>query len=233
MKAIELLEELRKMPMFTINDLSKLLRKDEKYVRVAAYRLKNKSLINRIERGKYTVYDDPVVFASSIAAPSYISFWTALRIYNLTEQLPTEVMVAVPKPRKEILFGSQRITFTKIRHLWGYIKMRYRDFDIMIAEKEKAVIDCMLSKNVPFDEAAKAVLSGELDYEKLMEYARKTENGSLAKRIGFLIEKQGRDASSLLDLIDSNYITLDWSFEKKGRKDFRWKVIINAKLDQI
>ncbi len=233
MKAVELLEDFRKMPMFTINELSRMLRKDEKYVRTAAYRLESNGLIKRVERGKYTVYDDPLMFASCITVPSYISFWTALRIYNLTEQLPGGAMVAVTKPKKEIEFNGERITFTKTRHFWGYTKMRYRDFDIMIAEKEKSVIDCMLSKNTPFDEAAKAVMGGELDYEKLIEYVRKTGNGSLAKRIGFLIEKHGRDAGALLGIIDSNYIPLNWSLKSEGRKDFRWKIVMNTVLDDI
>ena len=233
MNAIEILEEVRKLPMFTIGDLSRLLRKDEKYVRIVAYRLMKRGLIRQIEKGKYTVHDDAVQFASFIATPSYISFWTALSIYHLTEQIPVDVMVAVPRPKKAIDFYGQRITFTKIRHFWGYTKLRLRDFDIFIAEKEKAVMDCMLAKNVPFDEPAKVILTGELDYEKLIEYAKKTKNAALAKRIGYLIEKKGIDASSLLGMADRAYIPLNWSVKKEGRKDFRWKLIINASLDEL
>lgn len=233
MKTIELLAELRKQPLFTINDLARLLKKDENYIKLVAYRLEKRGLVKRVERGKYTVHDDPMIFASFIAAPSYISFWTALRFYNMTEQLPSGVMIASARFKKEILFGNQRITFTKTSNFWGYAKMRYRDFDIFIAEKEKAIIDCMLAKNVPFDEAAKAILDGEYDYEKLIEYTQKTENSSLAKRIGYLIEKRRLDASRLMDIVDNNYISLDWSGGEKGIKDARWKVIVNTKLDEL
>ncbi len=233
MKTIELLGMLRTRPVFTINDLSRILRKSDSYVKVVAYRLDRRGLIKRIERGKYTVRDDAVEIASYLTAPSYISFWTALRVYNMTEQLPSGAMVAVAKPKKEIIFNGEKISFTKISQFWGYTKIRYRDSDILIAEKEKAVIDCMLSKNTPFDEAAKAILSGDLDYEKLAAYTKKTGSNSLAKRIGFLMEKHGMDASALLDMADSNYILLDWSSKRKGRKDFRWKVIINTRLDQV
>lgn len=233
MKTIELLEIMRKRPIFTINDLSRILRKSGNYVKVVVYRLRKQGIIKRIERGKYTVHDETIEIASYLATPSYISFWTALRIYNLTEQLPFGAMVAVPKPKKEILFNGEKIIFTKLSQFWGYTKMRYRDFDIFVAEKEKAVIDCMLAKNTPFDEAAKAVMNGDMDYEKLIEYVKRTKNRSLAKRIGFLIEKHGKDASALLDMLDSNYIPLNWSLKSEGRKDFRWKIVMNTVLDEI
>ncbi|MBI5347125.1 MAG: hypothetical protein HZB66_00790 [Candidatus Aenigmarchaeota archaeon] len=233
MKTIELLGILSAQPVFTINDLSRILRRSDSYVKTVAYRLGRMGFIRRIEKGKYTVRDDAIEIASYLAAPSYISFWTALMIHHLTEQLPMGAMVAVAKPRKEVMFNSEKISFTKVSQFWGYTKMRYMDSDIFIAEKEKAVIDCMLAKNTPFDEAAKAILSGDLDYEKLVVYAKKTGSSSLAKRIGFLMEKHDRDASALLDMADSNYIPLDWSSKRKGRKDFRWKVIINTRLDQI
>ena len=233
MKTIELMEKLRALPLFTINDLSRIIRKKDSYVKVVAYRLRKRGLIKHIEKGKYTVCDDPVEFASYLTVPSYISFWTALRIYNLTEQLPVGAMVAVQKPKKEIRFNREKITFTKVSQFWGYKKMRYRDFDIFIAEKEKAIIDCFISKNTPFDEAAKAILGKEMNYEKLIEYAEKTEIKSLAKRVGFLAEKAGFDASQLLHLSGGSYIPLNWAFEKKGQKDFRWKIIINEDLGQV
>lgn len=233
MKTIELLEELRKRPLFTVNDIARLLRKNEAYVKVAAYRLKKRGLIRSVERGKYTVHDDPVLFASYIATPSYISFWTALRMHNMTEQMPSDVMIAVRKSKNEIAFSGRRITFTKTGHFWGYSKMRYMGFDIFVAEKEKAIIDCLLAKNTPFDEAAKAILDGEYDAEKLIGYARKTGNSSLAKRIGYLLEKCRADASGLLDLADSNYVPLDWSAGTKGYRDARWKILVNKRLDDL
>lgn len=221
------------MPLFTINDLSRITGKGDSYVKTLAYRLGKRGLIKHIERGKYTLHEDVIRFASHIATPSYISFWTALKIYGLTEQLPLGAMIAVARPKKEISFSGQKITFTKTSRFWGYGKMRYRDFDIFIADREKAVIDCLLAKNTPFDEAAKAILAKGLEYEKLMDYVQKAKNSSLAKRVGFLAEKAGLDASSMLHLADSNYIPLNWELKAKGRKDFRWKIIINEDLGSI
>ncbi|MBI4163065.1 MAG: hypothetical protein HY513_05255 [Candidatus Aenigmarchaeota archaeon] len=227
MKTIKLAASLSKYPLFTINDLARLLRKDEKYVKVVAYRLMKDGIIKQVERGKYTVYDDVIEFASCIAVPSYISFWTALKFYGLTEQLPEQVMIAIPKSKKNIIFNGTTISFTKLKQFWGYSKIRYGAFDIMIAEKEKAIIDCLLAKNTPFDEVAKAISSDELDYNKLIDYTKKAGNISAAKRIGYLIENYGKDASKLLEMLDLNCIPLNWSTRSAGKKNKRWKLTIN------
>ncbi len=233
MKAVELVETLRAYPLFSTKDLSRILRKNEDYVKVVAYRLRKRGVIRHVERGKYTVHDDPREFASYIRTPSYISFWTALSMHKLTEQVPIEIMVAVPRPKKSMDFGGQRITFTKVSQFWGYAKIRLGLFDIFVAEKEKAVIDCMLAKNTPFDEAAKAILSGELDYEKLVEYVKRTGKMSLAKRVGYLTEKAGAQANGLLDMVGRLYTPLNWSSETPMGRDSRWKIIVNTRLDDL
>jgi predicted transcriptional regulator of viral defense system len=233
MNSIKLLNEMRKWPLFTINDLSRTLRKDESYVKVVANRLHKKGLINHIERGKYTAHEDAAEFASYIIVPSYISFWTALMMHGLTEQLPRDIMIASLRSKKDILFKGQRITFIKMKDLWGYSKTRYRDFDVFIAEKEKAIIDCLLAKNTPFDEIAKALSSRKADFSRLADYAKRAGNKTAAKRAGHLIERYGGDAGSLLEMVDGNYVPLDWAAGIRGKKDKRWKVIVNRGLDDI
>jgi len=227
MKTIALSGALRKYPLFTINDLARLLRKDEKYVKVVAYRLMKDGIIKQVERGKYTIHDDAIEFASYIAVPSYISFWTALKFYGLTEQLPEQVMIAIPRSKKSIMFNGIIISFTNLKQFWGYSKIRYGAFDIMMAEKEKAIIDCLLAKNTPFDEVAKAIESDELDYNKLIAYTKRAGNTSAAKRIGYLMETYGKDSSELLEMLDFNYIRLNWSARISGQKNKKWKLIVN------
>lgn len=233
MKKIIIIRLLEKYPLFTLNEFVRLTGKKVQDTRNYLYRLRKEGLIFRIERGKYTAIDNPVAFASCIAVPSYISFWTAIRHYNLTEQMPKDIMVAVPKPKKSLTFRGTKIRFFTTKQMWGYGKQRYGNFDIMIAEAEKAVIDSMLLKNVPFDEIVKAVKSGETDKNKLISYTLRTKNSSLGKRLGFMLETFGFKAEELLNLADNNYVLLDWYGRKEGKKDKRWKLIINRSLDDI
>ena len=233
MKKIELLKTLESYPIFAFNDFVRITRKSSEYARVMLFRLKKEKLIYQIERGKYSLHDDPMIFSSYIIVPSYISFWTALRFYNLTEQLPRDIMIASPKSKKTINFQGTRISFFKSRHLWGYKRVRYLDFDIFVAEKEKCIIDCLLMKNVPFDEIIKALRSREINTKKLTEYAIRTKNIALVKRLGFIMENLGLDFEDLLKHTDNNYIPLDMFGEKKGTKDRKWKIIVNRRLDDI
>ncbi len=231
MKKIEIIRLLEKYPLFTFNEFVRLIKKSPEYARTYLYRLRKENLIFRIERGKYTVFDDPIIFSSHIIVPSYISFWTALRLYNLTEQLPTTVMIASPNPKKAISFQDTKIQFFKTNNIWGYKKQRHGNFDIFIAEKEKCIIDCLLLKNTPFDEVMKAIKTGDLDTEKLVTYAIKTENKSLIKRLGYLIETLGLNTEDLTKHIDNNYTPLDWNGTRKGEKNKKWKIIINRSLN--
>lgn len=227
MRNVNLLKILSDYPLFTLNDFAKITRSTQKYARTHLYRLKKQGLIFRIEKGKYTLHDDPMIYASYIAMPSYISFWTAIRYYGLTEQLPLTIMISAARPRKGLESAGRKIRFFKMRHMWGYKKERYSGFDIFIAEKEKCIIDSLLIRNIPFDEIAKAVNPEEIDMKKLEMYALKTGNKSAMKRAGYLMELRGFDAGKLLNNIDNNYIALNWDGVKRGKKNRKWKISVN------
>jgi len=231
MKKIELIRMLEKYPLFTFNEFVRITGNGVKYCRTHIYRLKKEKLIFEIEKGKYTVHENPFLFASLISFPSYISFWTALRFYNLTDQLPIHIMIASKKSRKEIDFLGTKIKFYKIKHFWGYNKTRYEKFDIFMAEPEKCLVDSILMKLVPLNEIAKAIGSKEINLNKLKEFAIKTKNKSLIKRVGFLIEQNGANADELSKHIDYNYIRLDAFHKKKGEKNKKWRIINNLNND--
>jgi len=226
MKTYNLLKKLERMPLFTENDVSKIINKSAKYVKTLLYRLNKEGLIKRIEKGKYTIYDDAVIYASHIAVPSYISLWTALRYYNMTQQQPTSLFIMVPKKRKNINNKISAINFISTKHMFGYKKERYSDFDIFITEPEKAIIDSMLFK-IPIDDIEFALNSSEIDFEKLSICANKTKNKSLIKRLGYLIEKK-IGMSYNLKAEDNNYIVLDYNKKKVGKKNKKWRLIINT-----
>ncbi len=220
MKKIELIRMLEKYPLFTFNEFVRITGKSSEYARTYLYRLKKEGLVFSVERGKYTVFDDAMLFSSYISVPSYISFWTGLVFHNMTEQLPVEITVAVAKSKENIVFKGTKVRFFKTKQIWGYRKYRYRGFDIFVAEKEKCIIDSLLLKNVPFDEIVKSIRTKEFDADKLSEYAVKTGNKSLMKRVGYIMDKCGMNSAAdrLTKYTDNNYVLLDWSATGK------WKI---------
>ena len=101
MKTINLLKKLETYPLFTENDAAKIVNKSAKYIRTLLYRLHKQGLINRIEKGKYTLYHDAMIFASYLATPSYLGLWTALRHYNMIQQQPLGIFIVSSIPKKK------------------------------------------------------------------------------------------------------------------------------------
>ena len=223
MKTIHLLKKLERLPLFTENDVAKIVNKSPKYIRTLLFRLNKEKLIRRIEKGKYTLHEDVLIFASHIVIPSYISLWTALRYYNMTQQQPTSFFILSRIKRKNI--NNLNINFLSTKHMFGYKKERYSDFDIFMASPEKAIIDSLLFK-LPIEDIKIALEKESIDFKRLSEYAKKTKNKSLIKRLGYLLEKE-KNNSYALKALDNNYILLNYLGGKKGKKDKKWKLIIN------
>src|SRR3989344_4148923 len=102
MKKLEILERMRKEPVFT----SKLLQLfNISYANLYLHRLEEQKLIKRIVKNLYTVYSDPFLIASRIVWPSYLSCWSAMKFHNLTEQVPFSLYVIIPYYKREIIFG--------------------------------------------------------------------------------------------------------------------------------
>ena len=229
MKTIDLMKILQNYPLFTENDVAKIIKKKPEYIKTLLYRMKKRELIYRVERGKYTIYDDVFIFSSYISVPSYISLWSAIRYYNLTEQMPKIIFIMVPKSRKKLKFQNIPIEFVKTKYFFGYKREYHAGFEIFIAEPEKAIVDSLLSKKVPLDEITKAIKVKTLNIEKLITYAIKTKNKSLMKRLGFILEENRLKHQRLIRFIDNNYTILDPILKRKGKANKKWRIIDNRK----
>lgn len=229
MKKISLLKRLEQYPLFTLNDLAKITQKKPEYNRLLLHRLMKDNLIRRIEKSKYTTHEDPIIYASHIITPSYISLWTALRYYDITTQLPLVTTVMTAKNKRQIRGDTETIEFAKTKHMWGYSKINYQGFEVFMADKEKTAIDGLLTMKLPMDEINNAVK--ECDTKKLAEYALKTKNRSVIKRIGYLMEHNNMNTSILFANVNENYIPLDGNLPKKGPKNKGWKIVVNTKLE--
>jgi predicted transcriptional regulator of viral defense system len=236
MKKIYLLKELEKYPVFNLKIVKEIIRKNSNYAKLVLHRLKKDELIFEIEKNRYTTKKDSVLIASNIIWPSYISCWSALRYHNLTEQLPQVISVITTRTRRKkvIVFYNTKIIFTKVkpRYFFGYRREKYQNFNIFLAEKEKALIDSALLKKISFSEISSIVEKNmdDIDTDLLVKYLLKIKNKTLIKRFGFLLEKLGIDKyTRLRKFIDFKYIALDYALPKEGKKDRKWKVIENVR----
>jgi len=175
----ELLNALKPYPVFTVKDIANVLNKSREYAYLVAYRLKKADAIKEIEKGKYTLEEDPFIISSWITWPSYISCWAALNYYKLTEQLPFTIHVITTRKRKRkfVYYGNTKIEFIKIKKsaFAGFQRISYQNKEIFMAEKEKAIIDALAAKKMSFSEAIEIIKDnkGKINSKKLFSYAKK------------------------------------------------------------
>ncbi len=222
----------RGIAVFTLNDAARLLGKQSGYTRLFLSRLAKRGKILRIERGKYCLPGaDWLEVASSLAYPSYVSFLSALAFHRLTTQIPVQVQVACARQKRSLAFGNTRIVFIRLK---SEAMFGFRRFGaVFAAEPEKAVIDGLhVPGLLPLSEALSALRHGDLDTGKLCAYAERLGSSVVKRRLGFLLEKAGREVSAgLARGKATRYALLNPLLRKTGTRDRRWKLIVNEVLE--
>lgn len=213
MKEREFIDLVRSMPIFTTRQISAIFG-DSRYTKVYLHRLLERKLIKRLKRGFYTVHDDPVIYATHIYYPSYISLWYAFQYHGTTTQLPK--ILEIMTHRKDSI---QEMEFINTGYLWGYQTIRYSGFEVFMADLEKAIVDAVVTERVPVDEVEAAIR--QCDREILEEYTLRTDLSTM-KKIGYVTETAGHLMEKVYDRIkgDRNYVRF-YAAKKKNR----WRVI--------
>jgi predicted transcriptional regulator of viral defense system len=169
--------------VFTIADAAKIIGKSKAYT--ALFLFRNKAL-KSVERGIYYTKDaGEYEVASNIVYPSYISLISALRFYNLTEQMPNIIYVITTKRHKPIEdMDGYRIEFKNVKKamMFGYRKVD----DAFVADPEKAVID-MLYLNLFTEYADEALENKKADLGKLFKYASMAGVNTVKKHIDLIV----------------------------------------------
>jgi predicted transcriptional regulator of viral defense system len=178
--------------------------------------------LKRVERGKYTAHSDPLIYATHVEKPSYISLWSGLRFYDLTPQQPTKVQVVSSSNRNNL----EDIEFYYSRDIFGFEKRNYRGLEITVAEKEKLLIDILSYGKVPVSELEELVKI--IDVNKTVKYCEKLGKSSVKKRTGFLIDKILGKKVKELKIDDRNYPSLDLTNPEEGKKNSEWRLKVNT-----
>jgi len=220
MYEFEIIRKFSALPVFSLADVSQIT-KSRVYAKFLLSSILKKGEIKKIKRDLYTLHEDPFLVATFIIKPSYISSISALSFYKDISQIPNEIFCFTTKPPKVFHF-IQTIRFFHTKFFFGFEEKEYRGFKILIADREKAIIDSI--GKIPiyvFEEALE-----KINTEKILDYVKKIGKKSLAKRIGYLLEKKGYDPyPEIKDLIDKKFVFLD-PITKGKKKNEKWRVIV-------
>ncbi len=214
--------------LFKIKDLALIL----EVSRMKAYNivkaLKKKNAISKI-KGFFVLNNvDELFLATRLVNPSYISFWSALSYYGFSDNLPKKIFSASTKYSKEVN-KFKYITLSKKR-FFGYVLIN----DIVIAEKEKAIVDSLLFPKYSggISEIIKCIKSGlsSFDINKLIDYAIKIESKAVLRRLGYILEEMGyknKKLDKIRKKIGKGYELLDSSLKRKNNLNTKWLLDVN------
>ena len=173
---------------FTVSEAAKMLGKTNQY---AAKFLQKREGIEHIEKGKYCISgasDDAV--ASHIVYPSYLSLISALRYYNLTNQIPAEKYVITTTRHKPLLFHKYLIRFIKVdkKLMFGYGEVN----GVSVASPEKAFVDTLYLKKEMWhsEEFEEGLRRGVISIKKMQDYLAMLGGRQPEKRFELFMAKR-------------------------------------------
>ena len=228
-REIQLMYTLEKQNrlVFNTSDAKRILQTSDASVKNVIYRLKGKHRIIEIERGKYLLaparsgvegYWSEHVFKilNELIDTYYVSYWTALHYWGMTEQIPRTIYVVTTKIKKDINFFGEKIQFVTVvpKKFYGYATEKIDDDHFTIATREKTIIDCLDHPEYcgGVIELFKCLWTArnQINFDDLIANAEKFDVSAVQRRLGFLLDKA--------DLLErQKYKRL-----KKPFKGFRW-----------
>lgn len=168
---------------------------------------------------------DEGVVGQRIGYPCYLSFWSALSYYGLSDQRPFLQFLVTTRYRKSV--GNWKYITLTPRRFFGYCQKS----DLAIAEQEKAVIDSLLLPKYGggIKEIGKALQNINLDKEKLIRYAQRMGSKVVLRRLGFLLEGLGwkKGLAGVRRNIGKGVQRLDPSLPWKNNVNKRWLLDVN------
>jgi len=237
MNSLELIDSLGRYSVFDLATFASIAGLEHNSAKVRLFRMKERGYIFEVQRNAYTVHKDPFIVASRITWPSYISLWYALSYHGLTLQIPHQVSVMTTraKSRSSIEFMGVDISFYNIKpdFFFGFERVLRNDMDIFIARPEKAIVDSVLFRKISISEIYDVIRENKdnLDLRLLVDYIIRCENGSLSKRIGYLLDKLGHDFHrELANNIYSTVIAFDYALPDRGEINRKWGVLDNTEM---
>jgi predicted transcriptional regulator of viral defense system len=171
----------------------------------------SKGWLSRIRRGLYipvplesrtsdVAIQEPWLIAQSLYAPCYIGGWSAAEYWGLTEQIFRSILVFTSKKPlartptiKNIKFIARKISE---KAMFGLKPVWKGSVKISVSDPSRTIIDMLNDPALgggirpTADALIKYLQSSEYkNLQQLIEYAKLLGNGTVYKRLGFLLEQ--------------------------------------------
>lgn len=188
---------------------------------------------------------DPWVVAAQVFAPCYVGGWSACEHWGLTDQLFRSVVIVSERwvrQRTQTIQGTAyRVKVVKPERMFGTRPVWRGGVRIDVSDPARTVLDLLDDPELGggirhVSDILRTWFDGDLrDDDLLLGYAKRLENRSVYKRLGFLVEALEIPAVGLLDACErrmsEGVVRLDPSGPAGGRRVGRWRLIANVKVE--
>ncbi|MFP4051031.1 MAG: hypothetical protein ACLFVB_04750 [Thermoplasmata archaeon] len=220
--------------IFTPKDVGRFLDISKQNVYRIIGNMKEKDIIKSIERGKYILTEqwnelDIYEIVPEIFKPSYIAFWSAMHYHDMTNQVPRTVFLITTKRKRSLTIQSQKIRYITVKKEFFFGYERYAK--VIVSDREKTIIDSL--RHPEYSAGISHIyesLPKNLNTDKLLTYCKKTNNSTIASRLGFILDKKEIEfkRDELKNMIKT-YSKLDPKKENKNLNS-EWKLYVNRRI---
>jgi len=218
-------------------------------------RLVRKGWLQRLERGLYMIIpleagperfwsENALVLASNLVSPGAVAYWSALRFWNMTEQIPRVQFIQTTKRKRSLTIQGVEFQFIHVaeRYFFGISTRKIEDIPIIVTDREKTIIDAASRPELSggIIQLAQAMKSSvnSVDWEKLDHYLVQWGGGVVAKRLGYLVETLSLSIPARVStinhwqsMISKGISLLEPGSGQSGPVVTRWQLQINVPLE--
>jgi len=218
-------------------------------------RLVQKGWLKRLERGLYMIIpleagterlwsENALVLASILISPGAVAYWSALRFWNMTDQIPRVQFIQTTKRKRPLVIQGVEFRFIYVseRYFFGISTRKIEDSPIMVTDREKTIIDAASRPElsggiIQLAQAMKSSINS-INWEKLDRYLVQWGGGVVAKRLGYLVETLSLpipDQISTINhwqaMISKGISLLEPGSGQSGPVVTRWQLQINVQIE--
>lgn len=255
-REIQLIYTLEKqnLMIFNIADVKSILKTSDASVKNVIYRLKDKHRVIEIERGKYLLApaksgvegywsEHTFKILNKLIDTYYVSYWTALHYWGMTEQIPRTIYVVTTKIKKDIEFFGEKIQFVTIvpKKFYGYTTEKIDDDYFTIATREKTIIDCL--DRPAYCGGVAELFKGlwttrdQINFDDLLNATEKFDASSVQRRLGYLLEKSDLLRGYEYKKLKGNFKGFRWLDPSANKKilhyDHNWGLKVNISEENL
>lgn len=118
------------------------------------HRLTRKKWLQRLDRGLYLIIpleagperqwsESAYIIASYLITPGAIAYWSALRFWNLTEQIPYSQFIQTTKRKQPVTIQGVQYRFVTVReqYFFGVQERNIEGLTVSVTDREKTLLD--------------------------------------------------------------------------------------------